>query len=102
MHNKCAAPRARNRRNKSLQVVFAILIVDTDTALDRDGDRDARAHRRNAFANKARLCHEARTEASLLHAIRRTAHVEIDLVVSKANTNLCCLGKRVRIAAPEL
>ena len=49
-----------------------------------------------------RLGHETRSEASLLHTIRRTADVEIDFVIAKGRTDGCGLCKLCGIGTAKL
>ena len=48
------------------------------------GTRTRRLHGGDALGHQLRLRHQAGAEASLLHAIRRAADVEVDLVVAEA------------------
>ena len=67
------------------------------------GIATARLHRRDAIADQRRLRHQAGAEAALLHAVRRAADIEIDLVDSRSPRR--CARTRAsaaRIAAAEL
>jgi hypothetical protein len=93
---------SNHRAAQRIQRHFRILIVDTDAALYRDRNFDGLLHRRNAFSHELRLRHQARAEPAVLHAIRRTADIEIDLVVAEAFADPCALGEIARIRATEL
>ena len=50
----------------------------------------------------ARLGHQAGAEAALLHAVRRTADIEIDLVVAEVCGDAGALRERCRVGAAKL
>ena len=52
--------------------------------------------------DQLRLGHQAGAEAPFLHAIRRTAGIEIDLVEAEFGADFCASGKRARIGAAKL
>src|SRR4029079_3690300 len=81
---------------------FRILVVDADAAFHRDRDRDRGLHGGNAIADQPGLPHQAGAEAALLHAVRWTADVEIDLVVAEIRADPRATGERRRIAAAKL
>src|SRR3712207_9094874 len=66
---------------RSVQGLLRVLLVDADAALHRYGNGNRGLHGGNAMADERRLAHEAGPEAALLHAVGRTADVEVDLVV---------------------
>ena len=51
------------------------------------------AHGRHAARHQRRLRHQAGAEAALLHAVRRAADVEVDLVVAEALADRRRLGE---------
>src|SRR5262249_26309395 len=77
---------------EALEVCFAVLVVDADAALDRDRHAHARPHGRDRAGDEVGLRHQAGAEASLLHPVRRTADIEVDLVVAIALAD----GRRLR------
>ena len=60
------------------------------------------AHRRNAIRHELRLVHQAGAESTLLHFVRRTAAVEVDLVVAPLRAVARGGGEVVRFAAAQL
>src|SRR5580704_13732310 len=87
---------------KNLERLFGILLVDADPAFDGDGYGHRGLHRRNAFADKSRLGHQAGAEAAVPHPVRRTADVEIDLVKTQIRTDARAGRQRPRFGAAEL
>jgi hypothetical protein len=59
-------------------------------------------HGGDAVADQRGLRHQARPEASLLHALRRAADVEVDLVIAEVGADPRAAGERRRIAAAKL
>ena len=106
MHDqRVGAGRARPSRSTSSSACFGILVVDADAAFHRHRDRDRGLHRGDAIADQRRLRHQAGAEAALLHAIRRAADVEIDLVVAEVRADPRALRRAPRdrsrrVAAP--
>ena len=62
----------------------------------------ALAHRRDQVGDKLGLCHQAGAEPPRLHAVRRAADIEIDLVIAELGADARGLGERARIAAANL
>ena len=91
-----------DRGGEGIERKLGVLLVDADAALHRNGNRDRRFHRRDAVADQRRLRHQAGAEAALLHAVRRAADIEIDLVVAEVGADARAFGERARIAAAEL
>src|SRR5262245_27309050 len=75
MNDEGAAASFSNCRDEAIEAFLGVLIVDADAAFHRHWNRDSRAHRRDALANKLRLGHEAGAETSRVHAIRRAPDV---------------------------
>ncbi len=76
--------------------------VDRDSALHGHRDTNACAHRCDTVRDQARLSHEARSEASALHAIARAAAVQVDLIVAVRFAGARRDRKLPRIAAAQL
>ena len=91
-----------DRAGKCVERLLGILLVDADAALHRDRDRDRGLHGGDAVADQRRLRHQAGAEAALLHAVGRTADIEIDLVIAEVRADARAFGQRARIAAAEL
>ena len=83
----------RPRRVSASSDCFRILLVDADAAFHRDRDRDRRLHRGDAVADQRRLRHQAGAEAAFLHAVRRAADIEIDLVVAEVRADARALAR---------
>ena len=60
------------------------------------------AHRLNAVGNQLRIAHQAGAEHPVLHAVRRAADVEVDLIVAARLRQLRTLRQRSRIATAQL
>src|SRR5579871_2741694 len=69
--------------NERTQALLRILVVDADAALHRDGYGDVDAHGGNAFGNERGFAQEAGAKAAGLYTARRTADVQIDLVIAE-------------------
>ena len=91
-----------DRRRERRQRLFRILVVDADPAFHRHRDRHRGLHGGDAIADQRRLRHQAGAEAALLHALGRTADVEIDLVVAEIRADPRTVRERSRIGAAEL
>ena len=89
---------ARQRVERDLR----ILIVDADPAFDGDGNADRALHRRDAIGDQRRLRHQAGAEAAVLHPVRRTADIEIDLVIAEILADPRGGREIARIGAAEL
>ena len=102
MHDQRVGAGRDDMSRESRQRFLRILVVDADAAFHRHRDRDRRLHGGDAIADQRRLRHQAGAEAALLHPIRRTADVEIDLVVAEIRADPRAAGERRGIAAAEL
>ena len=102
MHDQRVDAGGNNDARQRIERLLGILLIDADAALHRDRHAHRRLHRGNAIADELRLRHQAGTEASLLHAIRRTADIEIDLVIAEVGADARTLGERARVRAAEL
>ena len=59
-------------------------------------------HRRDAIGDQCRLRHQAGAEAAVLHPVRRTADIEVDLVIAEILADLRGGREIARIGAAEL
>ena len=71
-------------------------------ALHGDGNGDRLLHRGDAFADQLRRAHQAGAERARLHAVGRTADIEVDLAVAERLADARRLRKLVRVGAAEL
>ena len=99
---KVLQPGLRHRVDEAVQALLGVLVVDADAALHRHRQDHRRAHRRDGLRDKRRLGHQAGAEASGLHAVGRTADIQIDLVVAEVRADARGAGQLVRITAAEL
>ena len=97
-----SAPARFDRLRENFERLFRILFVDADAAFHGDGNRNSRLHRRDAIADQRRLGHQAGAEAAILHAIRRTAGIEIDFVEAEIRADPRAVRERARIGTAEL
>ena len=79
--------------DEGLEILLAVLLVDADAAFHGHRHRNRRLHRRNAARDERRFRHQARPEAALLHPVRRTADIEVDLVIAVAGPDGRRLGE---------
>ncbi len=97
-----SAPAAITARAMLVERDFRVLIVDTDPALDGDGDAHRALHGSDAIGDQCRFGHQARTEAAVLYPIRRASDIEIDLVVAEILADLRGCREIARIGPAEL
>ena len=97
-----SAPAAFTASAKANSDLLRILLVDADAAFHRDRNANRRFHRGDAIGDQRRLRHQAGAEAAFLHAVGRTADIEIDLVIAEIGADARRSGKRRRLAAAEL
>src|SRR5690606_22405514 len=84
MHDEAAAASLRHLLDESAHEAVVLDTIDADAMLHRHRQRACSAHCAHALGNQVGLRHETGTERSALHALARTADVEIDLVVAIA------------------
>ncbi len=85
-----------------LQAGVVVLVVDADAAFHRHRHAHRVTHRLHAVGNQRRLVHQAGTETPRLHPIGRTAHIEVDLVITGLGAEPRGLRQFMRIAAAQL
>ncbi len=94
MHDQRIDAGRLHRCGKRVERLLRILLVDADAAFHRDRNRDRGLHRGDAIADQRGLRHQAGAEAALLHAVRRAADIEIDLVVAEIRADARALRER--------
>jgi len=105
MHDERVAAGATYLVDERRQTRVVVLLVHADAALHRHRNperRDRGAHRGNAVTHQHGFAHQARAEATGLHAIGRAAAVEIDRVVTALRADPRRLRQEVRLGAAEL
>ena len=102
VNNEYAATGAFDSLYKIFEELPAVELVYPDTALDGDGDAYGILHGLEAVGHKALALHEACPEVPVLHAVRRTAAVEVHFLKTRGFHELACLREISRVAAPEL
>jgi hypothetical protein len=102
VHDEDLASRIGHRSDEIAHEAVILVGVKADAMLHRDRQRDRVAHRAYALRNQRRLRHQARAEAPRLHALRRTAAIEIDLVVAPALAQARRVREHRRVAAAQL
>ena len=104
MHHEDVAPRVRDGADEVAHEVVGINVIEPDAMFYRDWDmrRHHVKHRFDAIRNQRRFRHQARTERTALHTLRRTAAVQIDLVVAPVHADLRGTRKVVAFATAEL
>ena len=89
-------------RDKAGEMGVAVEIVNADPRLHGDGEGSGRLHRRHAGRDRLRLRHQASAETAILHPVRRTADIEVDLLIAVVFRNDGAFCERVGIAPAEL
>lgn len=84
------------------QSLARLLVIDADAAFDRDRNIDRRLHRHDRRRDQIGLTHQTGAECAILHAIGRTAAVEIDFVIAVVGADARALRQRLRLAAAKL
>ncbi len=102
MHDKCVAAGGNDGARQPIERHFRILVVDADPAFHRHRNFHRALHRRDAGCNEVGLRHQAGAEAAVLHPIRRTADIEVDLVIAETLADPRGFSELARIGAAEL
>ena len=102
MHDQSIGAGRPDGTRHDIERFLGVLLVDAEAALDRDRHRDRRLHGRDAVADQGGLGHQAGAEAAFLHAIGRTADVEVDLGVARVGADARACRERARIGPAEL
>ena len=102
MHDEHAAPRRRQGTDEIADQAVVVIGIKTDPMLDGNRQRHCIAHRFDAIRHQRRLRHQARTETALLHALGRTAAIEVDFVVAPAFAKFRRVRKLGGIASAQL
>ena len=102
MHDERRDTRRHERAGERFQRFFRILLVNAETAFDRNRHAYLGPHGSDAICDQLRLCHQTGTEAAFLHAVGRTPDIEVHLVVTQVGGDLCTLCKASRVAPAEL
>ena len=102
MHPERVDAGREHRVGERVERDLGVLLVDADPAFHRDRDRDRLLHRGDAFGDQLRRAHQAGAERARLHAVGRTADIEVDLVIAERLADARRLGELVRIGAAEL
>ena len=79
-----------------------LLIVDADAAFDRHRHAHRVLHRAHAIGDEHGAQHKAGAKGSVLHAVRRTADIEIDFVVAEGFGDPRAGGEIARLRAAKL
>ena len=79
---------------------FKDLPITTEQLYQRN--RHHITHRFHAVRHQLRVTHQARTKHTVLYAIRRAAHIEVDFIISTRFRQFRTLCQRRRIATTQL
>src|SRR3569623_1675175 len=99
MYDHRIGPCRDNALRERVERLLRVLVVDADAALHRHRHTDNRLHRGDAFADQLRHRHQAGAETAILHAVRRTADVEIDLIVTVPLVSISVYSFARRVSA---
>ena len=102
VNDKGGNARPHDMRGERLERFLGILVVDANSAFDRNRHLHLGPHRRDALGDETGLRHQAGTEAAFLYPVRRTSDIKIDLVVTKIGGDLGALREVSRIGTAEL
>ncbi len=97
-----AGTRARDRFDEPGQDRLGILIVDADPAFHGDRAGSLGLHGANAVGDRVGIFHQHRAESARLHAIRRTAAVQVHRVIAPRLCDAHRLRQRARIRPAQL
>ncbi len=92
----------RNLVDEPVEARLCVLIVDADAAFHRDRQARRLCHLGHALRDPSRVRHETCAEPAGLHAVRRAADIQVDLVVALLGADSCSLRELQWIAAAEL
>ena len=82
MDNQKIGSRLQRRGDKSPQCDFGVLFVDANAAFNGDRNLHHGFHCGHACAHQGGFSHHAGTKSAILHPVRRTAAIQIDLVIA--------------------
>ena len=85
-----------------LKICVFILVIHTEPTFDRDRNRYRITHRVETVRDQQGLAHQAGAKAPGLHAIGRTADIEVDFVVAELLADACRLGQLVWVGTTDL
>ena len=102
MHHQMVTARRNHPIGQRVQSLFDILLVNPDPAFDGHRHLDHRFDRRDTITHQLRLAHQTGPEAAILHAVGRTADIEVDLVIAEIDADPCRPGQGLRVRAAEL
>ncbi len=102
MHDEGGDARGGGPVHELEQAFVWILLIDAQAAFDRSRNPHRCADRRHAFGDQHRLAHQTGAEGATLHAVGRTADIEIDLVEPQVLPDPGGGGQGPRIGAAEL
>ena len=94
--------RADDLRQKLGQHLGGVLVIHADPAFDGHVHIHRAAHRRDGFRHQRRLLHQHRAKTARLHAIRRAADVQVDLVIPRLRPDPRRLCQLVRVRPAKL
>ena len=102
MHDQRIGAGGDDTARQRIERDFRILIVDAEPAFDGDGNADRALHGLDAGRDQRRLRHQAGAEAAILHPVRRTTDIEVDLVIAEILADLRSGGEIARVRTAEL
>ena len=102
MNDEHAAPGVVQRADEVAHRAVIFAAVDADAVLDGDRNGDSILHGADAGGDEMWLGHQAGAKGAALHPFRRTATVQIDLVVARPLAHACGTSQLVGFAAAEL
>src|SRR5258708_31494027 len=85
-----------------IQRDFRILVVDADPAFDGHRNADRALHGVDTGGDQCRLRHQAGAKPAILHAIRWTADIEVDFVITEILANFRTRREVSRLGAAQL
>ncbi|MNL20569.1 hypothetical protein D3C87_1418260 [compost metagenome] len=102
VRNEHPAARVINLAYEITDEIVGFFVIQAQTVLHSDRNVDRVLHRFHAIRHQGRLRHQAGAKRALLHALRRTAAIQVDLVVAPLPAQPGGLGQGFRLAAAKL
>ncbi len=102
MHDQGIDARRGHRIDERGEELVVIAIVDADAALDRHRQMGGIPQAAYAVGDQCRLQHEAGAKRTILYAVARAAHVQVDFSIAGRFADARGLGQFHRVAAAQL
>ena len=102
MHDEHRATRSGHGAHKVAHKGVALVLVDANAVLDRDGHLHHVHHGFDAVGHQLGLVHEAGAKGTALHPLAGATAVEVDFVIAPLLTQACAMRQISWLAAAQL